>query len=57
MNIVPNPATEEAKRKVQHKLAQQKSFEGNQDVFGDDFFSKRKQAFKQKMTEMGMEAQ
>ena len=52
--IVPNPSDEAARNRIQQKLAQARSVGGNQD--GDeDFFSKRKATFEQKMVEMGME--
>lgn len=51
--IVPNPSDEASKHRIQQKLAQQRSLGGNQE--GEDFFSKRKEAFLQKMVEMGMD--
>ena len=52
-NIVPMPATEEGKRKIQQKLSMQRSLGGGQKEI--DFFGKRKEAFTQKMIEMGMD--
>ena len=52
-NIVPMPATEEGRRRIQQKLSRQRSLGGNQR--NEDFFSRRKEAFIQKMIEMGME--
>ena len=52
-NIVPMPATEEGRRRIQQKLSMQRSLGGNQR--NEDFFSRRKEAFIQKMIEMGME--
>ena len=52
-NIVPMPATEEGRRRIQQKLSMQRSLGGNQR--NEDFFSKRKEVFIQKMIEMGME--
>jgi len=50
---VPNPSDEAGRRRIQQKLAQARSVGGNQD--DEDFFSKRKVAFEQKMVEMGMD--
>ena len=50
---MPNPSDEAGRRRIQQKLAQARSVGGNQD--GEDFFSKRKVAFEQKMVEMGMD--
>lgn len=52
-NIVPMPSTEEGKRRVQQKLSQQRSLGGNQRE--EDFFSRRKEQFLQKMVGMGMD--
>lgn len=52
-NIVPMPSTEEGKRRIQQKLSQQRSLGGNQKQ--EDFFSRRKEQFMQKMTDMGMD--
>ena len=52
-NIVPMPATEEGRRRIQQRLSMQRSLGGNQR--NEDFFSRRKEAFIQKMIEMGME--
>ena len=51
--IVPNPSDEAGRKRIQQKLAQARSVRGNQD--DEDFFSKRKAAFEQKMVEMGMD--
>ena len=47
------PSTEEGRRRIQQKLSQQRSLGGDQK--GPDFFSKRKEAFLQKMVDMGMD--
>ena len=52
-NIVPMPSTEEGKRRIQQKLSRQRSFGAEQK--GPDFFAKRKEAFLQKMGDMGMD--
>lgn len=52
-NIVPMPASEEGRRRIQQKLSMQRSLGGNQR--NEDFFSRRKETFIQKMIEMGME--
>jgi len=52
-NIVPMPATEAGRRRIQQKLSQQRSLGGSQR--NEDFFSKRKEQFVQKMIAMGFE--
>lgn len=42
-NIVPMPASEEGRRRIQQKLSMQRSLGGNQKQ--EDFFSRRKEAF------------
>ena len=54
-NISPLPATEADKRKIQQKLSMQKSLGGDPHLRQDDFFSRRKEAFLQKVTEHGFD--
>lgn len=51
--IVPMPASDEQRRKIQQKLSMQRSLGGNQKQ--EDFFSRRQEAFTQKLVEMGMD--
>lgn len=49
--IVPMPATEESRRKIQQKLSMQTSLGGHQKP--EDFFARRKEKFLMKMTDLG----
>ena len=50
-DIQPLPSTEEQKRKLQQKLSMQRSLGGDPNLRRDDFFSRRKEAFLEKMME------
>lgn len=55
-NINPLPQTEAGRRAIQHKLTNQRSLGGDANAKGiDHFFHKRKEAFIEKMTGMGMD--
>lgn len=53
-NIVPLPAHEDQKRKIQQKLSMQKSM-GNEDNKPPEFFEEMKNKFKEQMVDMGMD--
>ena len=47
------PASAEKRRQIQNRLSMQRSLGGG--LRADDFFTRRQEAFKMKMTEMGMD--
>ena len=55
-NIEPLPQTEEGRRRMQQALSMKKSLGGDQNAKGlENFFFRRKEAFMEKMTDMGMD--
>jgi len=52
-NIQPMPSTQEARNEIRRKLSAQRSLGGNQGE--EDFFSRRKENFLMRMSEMGMD--
>jgi hypothetical protein len=50
--IVPMPATEESRRKIQQMLSMQTSL-GGKIQKAEDFFARRKEKFLMKMTDLG----
>ena len=55
-NIAPQPSTEEGRRKMQQQLSMQRSLGGNANAKDiNNFFSRRKEQFLEKMTNMGMD--